>query len=77
VRIKLKKGVADPEGMNTKRALELLGFKGVAEVTSIKTFEIVIKAGSQEAARKTIDEMCKRLLANPVIHNHAIVLRRC
>ena len=31
VRVKLKKGVADPEGANTKKALELLGFEPPAD----------------------------------------------
>ena len=35
VRVTLKKGVADPEGKNTLKALELLGFEGVREVRSV------------------------------------------
>jgi phosphoribosylformylglycinamidine synthase len=75
VRIKLKKGVADPEGANTKRALELLGFKGLSEVSSIKTFEIIIKAKDAKAATRDIEEMCRRLLANPVIHYYTITVK--
>lgn len=32
VRVELKKGVADPEGKNTLKALELLGFEGVKDM---------------------------------------------
>lgn len=72
VKIHLKKGVADPEGENTKKTIELLGFKGIAEVKSVKTFEIHLNAKSKEDASKTIEEVCKKLLANPVIHSYSI-----
>lgn len=72
VRINLKKGVADPEGENTKKTIELLGFKGITEVKSIKTFEIHLNSESKEKALQTIEDICKKLLANPVIHNYSV-----
>ena len=75
VRIQLKKGVADPEGANTKKALELLGFRGVEDVSSIKTFEIRLDEKDAKKARARVEEMCRRLLANPVIHNYVIEIR--
>ncbi len=74
VRITLKKGVADPEGKNTLKALELLGFEGVRDVRSVKVFEIDIDAKGKETDRK-VDEMCRKLLANPVIHNYSITMK--
>jgi phosphoribosylformylglycinamidine synthase len=71
VKIKLKKGVADPEGANTKKTLELLGFD-VAEVKSVKVFEIQLVTENQEEAQKKVEEMCQKLLANPVIHEYSI-----
>ncbi len=44
IRIELKPGVADPEGKNTKKALELLGFDDIKGVRSIKMFEIEMDA---------------------------------
>ena len=73
VKIKLKKGVADPEGANTKKTLELLGFD-VAEVKAVKVFEINLKIEDKEEARQKIEEMCQKLLANPVIHEYSITL---
>ena len=75
VRITLKKGVADPEGKNTLKALELLGFEGVREVRSVKVFEIDVDSKAGEEAEKRVDEMCRKLLANPVIHNYSIVVK--
>ncbi|UCE38668.1 MAG: phosphoribosylformylglycinamidine synthase subunit PurS [Thermoplasmata archaeon] len=71
VKIKLKKGVADPEGANTKKTLELLGFD-VADVKAVKVFEIHLGTDDREDAQKKVEEMCQKLLANPVIHEYSI-----
>jgi len=73
VRVELKKGVADPEGKNTLKALELLGFEGLKDVKSVKVFEIQMDDGGD--VQKKVDEMCRRLLANPVIHNYSIKVK--
>jgi len=73
VRVELKKGVADPEGKNTLKALELLGFEGLKDVKSVKVFEIQMEDGGD--VTKKVDEMCRRLLANPVIHNYSIKVK--
>ena len=74
VRIELKEGVADPEGRNTQKALELLGFSGIKNVRSIKVFEITLD-DKPEDAKAHVQEMCKRLLANPVIHKYTIIIK--
>lgn len=74
VRVELKKGVADPEGKNTLKALELLGFEGIKDVKTVKVFDIVLE-GDGGAVEKKVDEMCRRLLANPVIHNYSIKIK--
>ena len=73
VKIKLKKGVADPEGANTKKTLELLGFD-VADVKAVKVFEINLGIEDKEEAKQKVEEMCQKLLANPVIHEYSITL---
>ena len=74
IRIELKPGIADPEGQNTKKALELLGFKGIKGVRSIKFFEVELDAPDEEA-RKQCEEMCRKLLANPVIQKFKITVK--
>jgi phosphoribosylformylglycinamidine synthase subunit PurS len=74
IRIELKKGVADPEGTNTKKTLESLGFRGIESVRSVKVFEVKLDMSADEA--KTVgDEFCKKLLANPVIQNFTVTVR--
>jgi phosphoribosylformylglycinamidine synthase PurS subunit len=74
VRVTLKKGVADPEGKNTLKALELLGFEGVREVRSVKVFEIEMD-GRKADVLKRVEEMCVKLLANPVVHDYSIAIK--
>jgi len=74
VQIRLKKGVADPEGDNTLKALNLLGFKGLTSVHSAKLFEIDVEEDNRQKAKDQVEEMCKRLLANPVIQDYKIDL---
>jgi phosphoribosylformylglycinamidine synthase len=72
VRIALKEGVADPEGKNAHKALELLGFRGLQDVRSERLFGLTLEAPSPRAARQRVEEMCERLLANPVIHDYSV-----
>ena len=72
VTIKLKQGVADPEGENTKKALNLLGFRAVRGVKTMKTFKIEVESQDEEKTKIEVEEMCRKLLANPVIHDYEI-----
>ncbi len=74
VEVRLKHGVADPEGDNTLKALNLLGFQEVSSVRSIRTFEVDLQTEEEERAREDLDAMCRRLLANPVIHDYSYEL---
>ena len=74
VRVELKKGVADPEGKNTLKALELLGFEGLKDVKTVKVFDILMDDDDAGAEKKG-DEMGRKLLANPVIHNYSIKIK--
>lgn len=74
IKIELKKGVADPEGKNTKKTLESMGFAGVMGVKSIKLFEMELDMSSADA-KKAGEEMCRKLLANPVIQNFTVTVR--
>ena len=75
VKIELKEGIADPEGMNTEKTLKLLGWD-VEKVETGKLFEIDLGDGiSEEEARDEVEEMCKKLLANPVIQTYDIEIK--
>ena len=76
VEVRLKKGVTDPEGDNVHKALTLLGFKGIRTVRTSKVFLIDLTSKDAKAARKGAEDMCRRLLANPVIHDYSISVEK-
>jgi phosphoribosylformylglycinamidine synthase subunit PurS len=67
VRIVLRAGIADPEGQTVASALRSLGFDTVTEVGSGKLLRVAFDAPDRDAADRAVEEMCRRLLANPVM----------
>ena len=67
-------GVLDPQGATVERALPALGYVNVSEVSIAKTIRLVLDADSSDAARAQVDDMCQRLLANPVIERYTVEL---
>ncbi len=72
VTIGLKKGVSDPEGANTLKALKLLGFNNVKEAKMIRTVDLLIDDKNKDEVKKSVEQMCQRLLTNPVVHTYEI-----
>ena len=75
VRVGLKKGMADPEGANVKKALKLLGFDNVDAVESVKFYKITIDMDEKNALKEA-EKMCQHLLANPVVHEYSITVAK-
>lgn len=75
VEITLKKGISDPEGKNILKALHLLGFEKVTDIKVAKVMEIYMGYEEKEVRAK-VEDMCNRLLANPVIHDYKISVER-
>jgi len=69
VDVSLKPTVNDPEGLTIRGALHALGFEAVDSVRAGKYMEIALEAGSEGEAESQITEMCRKLLANPVIED--------
>ncbi len=68
-------GIADPQGATVERALPALGYTNVSDVHVGKTIRLVVESDSEAKARAEVDDMCRRLLANPVIESYEISLR--
>lgn len=68
-------GVLDPQGATVERALPALGYDNVSEISIGKTIRLVVDAADARAARAQVEEMCERLLANPVIEAYAVSVR--
>jgi phosphoribosylformylglycinamidine synthase len=69
VYVTLKPVVNDPQGLTIRGALHSLGFAAVDSVRAGKYMEIRIDAPDAAAAESQVAEMCRKLLANPVIED--------
>ncbi len=67
--------IADPAGTTIERALAALGFGGVSGVRVGKAIRMEVTAADASEARSVTEQMCDRLLANPVIEDTRIELR--
>jgi phosphoribosylformylglycinamidine synthase PurS subunit len=70
IEVSLKPGHSDPEGEMTGQSLRELKFS-VKKVSVSKVYTIVFEAESREKAEETVEEMCRRLLANPTKDNYS------
>jgi phosphoribosylformylglycinamidine synthase len=75
IEITHRPGILDPQGANIERALPALGYDNVARVSVGKSIRLLLDAPDAAAAASQVDEMCHRLLANPVIEDFAVELR--
>ena len=66
VLIRPKAGILDPQGVAVERALPALGFEGASHVHVGRLVELDVDDASQ------LDEMCRRLLANPLVEDYEI-----
>ncbi len=73
IEISLKQGHSDPEGETTAESLKELGYP--IETTKVsKVYEITLSARSAKEANRLVDEMCRRLLANPTKDNYSFTI---
>lgn len=70
--VRLKPGIMDVQGTAVQRALIGLGFSDLGELRIGKVIEMDVEAPSAERARARAEEMCRRLLANPVLEDYVI-----
>lgn len=70
VYVSLKPTVNDPQGLTVRGGLHLLGFESVESVRAGKYLEIRLQEPDRATARSKVEEMCSRLLANPVIERY-------
>ena len=74
IHVYLKPGVLDPQGAAVAGALHNMGYDEVTAARQGKLIELDLTGDDLEAARKRVDEMCAKLLSNPVIESYSIEL---
>ena len=72
VLVRLKPGILDVQGASVQRALHGLGFAEVQALRVGKVLDIELDGVSGDSARRRVEEMCARLLTNPVIEDYTV-----
>lgn len=72
VHVTLKPVVLDPQGQAIQGGLRDLGFDTVQSVRAGKYLEIKLEAPDRAEAERLVNEMCTKLLANPVIEEYRL-----
>ena len=74
--IYLKSGVLDPQGKAVHHGLQSLGFENVKDVRVGKQIVIDIDSDDEEGAIREVEQMCEKLLANVVIENYEVEIKK-
>ena len=72
VTITLNKDVLDPQGKVVHQTLQNMGMNELINIRQGKFFEIELRESNEEKAKKIVEDMCKKLLANLTIENYKI-----
>jgi phosphoribosylformylglycinamidine synthase subunit PurS len=72
VEVRLRPGIADPQGATIERSLPTLGYDGVTGVRVGKAIRFSLDAASEPAARAEVEQLCSRFLTNPVIEDAVV-----
>lgn len=74
VEVRLREGIADPEGTTVERSLPALGHDGITDVRVGKAIRFRLEAANETEARREVEGLCEQFLTNPVIENAVIEL---
>lgn len=69
VYVTLRESVLDPQGTAVKNSLHSMNYQAVTDVRIGKYMELTIEKTERDI-EEVINELCQRLLANPVIEDY-------
>jgi len=72
IKVMLKKSILDPQGKAVLHAIQDMKLGNVEDVRIGKYIEITFKDGKKDAIQIDVDQICNKLLANPVMENYEI-----
>ena len=75
VEVRLRPGIADPQGATIEKALPALGFEGMSEVRTGKAFRLAVEAEDEPTAKARVEDLCHRFLTNPVIEDALVTIQ--
>ncbi|SHK12368.1 phosphoribosylformylglycinamidine synthase [Anaerobranca californiensis DSM 14826] len=68
--VSFKKGVLDPQSAAVSGAIASLGYDNIVNLTISKKFNFQISGSTRDIVEEQVDNLCRKLLANPVIENY-------
>jgi phosphoribosylformylglycinamidine synthase subunit PurS len=68
--VTLRPSVLDPAGTAVQSGLKQLGYDNIEQLRIGKFMELSLTAADEQTARQNVDQICDRMLANPVIENY-------
>jgi len=72
ITVNFKKSILDPQGSAVLKALKSLGYHNVEDVRIGKHIEVMLESDNSDNAKDQMNEMCSKLLANPVIEDYRV-----
>lgn len=76
ITVRLRKSILDPQGKAIEHAISTLGYKQVSEVRTGKLIELKINCATRDEAERVTNELCKKLLANPVMEDYGYTIEQ-
>ncbi len=70
IKVTLRKSILDPQGKAVEHSIQSLGFKNIVDTRIGKFVELKINTNSAEEAQIVTNEVCSKLLANPVMEDY-------
>ena len=74
VTINRRPEIADPEGTTVQRALHDMGYGEVEQVRMDRVIHLEVRGDDPDVVRARVEEMCRRILANPVLEDFEVEL---
>jgi phosphoribosylformylglycinamidine synthase subunit PurS len=71
-----QKALLDPQGKAVCQVLQKTGRKGIASVRMGKHIQIEIEAETEDKARKLTDDVCSKVLINPIMENYTFKIKK-
>lgn len=72
VLVRLKPGVLDVQGKAVENGLGRLGFEDISDVRIGRMIELDVDCSDEASAATRIEQICQKLLANPIIEDFEI-----
>jgi phosphoribosylformylglycinamidine synthase len=70
IKVTLRKSILDPQGKAVEHSIQCLGYKNITDTRIGKFIELKINTDSETEAKKVTDEVCGKLLANPIMEDY-------